>query len=256
MTPGGNEVSFCRERGGIITSLKFGGKEILYMDSNSLNNDKASVRGGIPVLFPNAGTIDSTHYIGLKRHGFARDSLKWQSDILIDGFKEVLLSSEDNIYSYPYDFRLSIEGKFDNNTFIINQKAENLEVEKDMPISMGLHPYFKVLNSEKKNIKFNFDGGKYVEDNIELWANGKYVSFNNPKIDDNKSVMEVLIPGIGTLHIDASAEYKNIWVWSLPDKDFICIEPVMRDDGGLVNNPEIVKSKQALNAYLKIWLSD
>jgi galactose mutarotase-like enzyme len=44
--------------------------------------------------------------------------------------------------------------------------------------------------------------------------------------------------------IDASEKYQKIWIWSLPDKDFICIEPVMRDVGGLVNDPQILEPKE------------
>jgi D-hexose-6-phosphate mutarotase len=56
-TPEGNEVSFCPERGGIITSIKFDGNEVLYMDDETFNNKEVNVKGGVPILFPNAGPI-------------------------------------------------------------------------------------------------------------------------------------------------------------------------------------------------------
>ena len=58
----GNEVSFSPERGGIITSLKLGGKELLYLDEETFRNPEVNVKGGIPILFPNAGPLS-----GLRR---------------------------------------------------------------------------------------------------------------------------------------------------------------------------------------------
>ena len=55
----GSEVYFCGERGGIITSLKIGGKEILYFNKEIFDHKDLNVRGGIPILFPNAGPIRS-----------------------------------------------------------------------------------------------------------------------------------------------------------------------------------------------------
>jgi len=74
------EVSYSPERGGIITSIKIGDKEILYMDESTFNDKGANVKGGIPVLFPNAGAIPdeikTEEFANLKQHGFARESHK------------------------------------------------------------------------------------------------------------------------------------------------------------------------------------
>ena len=68
--------------------------------------------------------------------------------------------------------------------------------------------------------------------------------------------MEVIIPDLGTLIIDASKEYEKIWIWSIPEKDFICIEPVMRDEGGLVNNPQKIDPKEIFNASVNFLLKE
>ena len=254
-TPNGSEISFCPERGGIITSIKLKGTEILYLDQETFKNKEVSVKGGIPILFPNAGPIESPEFPNLKQHGFARDSSSWRSEKSKDGFKETLTSDQENIKSYPYNFRLSMIGKFEKNgSFTINQKAENLEENREMPISMGLHPYFKVPKNEKGNIKFNFEGGKFIEEQVEIWANGKAISIDNPKIKDSLTVMEVVIPNLGTLTIDASVEYQKIWIWSMPEKDFVCVEPVMRNKGGLINDPEKIKPTETFSASVNFAL--
>lgn len=239
-SPEGNDVSYSPERGGIITSLKFQGKEILYLDEGTFRNIEGNVKGGIPILFPNAGPIPdeikTEELKNLKQHGFARES-KWTSERVDKGFKETLKSNNLTKEFYPYDFEVSLTGKFeDDGSFTLNQCVKNLENEKEMPISSGFHPYFKVPNEQKKNIKFNFEGGKLIEGQVETWTNGKAVSIENPN-----TPLEVDIPGLGTMVFKFSKEYKRIWVWSMEGKDFVCVEPVMRDKGGIIKDPEKIK---------------
>ena len=82
------------------------------MRSRNSKRSIENVRGGIPILFPNAGPVDSSKYPNLKQHGFARDSSKWKSVWSLDGFKETLESDKDTLASYPYNFSLLMEGKF------------------------------------------------------------------------------------------------------------------------------------------------
>lgn len=254
-TPEGNQVSFCPERGGIITSIKLKGKEILYLDKATLQDPKVNVKGGIPILFPNAGPLESPQYPNLKQHGFARNSSEWKAEKTKNGFKETLTSNEETRKMFPYDFRFSLNASFEENgSFTISQEVENLEKDKEIPLSMGLHPYFKVPQDKKGEIKFNFEGGKFIEEQVELWANGKAISIDNPKVNNPNAVMEVVIPNLGTLVIDASPLYKKIWIWSMPTKDFVCIEPVMRDAGGLVENPEKIKIKETFRASVNFKL--
>lgn len=252
-TPEGNEVSFSPDRGGIITSLKLEGEEILYLDKETFNNVELSVKGGIPILFPNAGPIPdeikTEELKDLKQHGFARDS-KFISQKTQNGFKETLTSNEETKKVYPYDFTLELEGIFENDgSFTIIQTVENLEKEKEIPISSGFHPYFRVSSEEKKNIKFNFEEGKAIEEQIEKWANGKAVSVANPN-----APIEIYIPKLGTLVITASKEYKRIWGWSQAERDFVCVEPVMNDKGGIITNPEKIKPKEKHISKINILL--
>jgi galactose mutarotase-like enzyme len=249
-TPDGSEVSFCPERGGIITSIKLHGKEILYLDEATFRDTSVNVKGGVPVLFPNAGPLESPEFPNLKQHGFARN-MKWQATKEKNGFVQTLKSNNDTRREFPFDFLLSIGGQFnENGSFSINQSVQNLGKE-NMPVSSGLHPYFRVPNDLKRYIKFSFIGGNFAQDNIEKWANGKAVTINNPNVP-----MEIFIPQLGTLILEVPKEFKRIWVWSLPDKDFICVEPVMRDKGGLVDDPEIIQAGETLNAEIKISLKE
>jgi len=253
--PNNNEVSFCPERGGIVTSLKLKGTEIFYLDEETFQNKNENIRGGIPILFPNMGELkNESIYPKLKRHGFARD-LVWITEEIDKGFKEVLCSNKETKKIFPFDFKFSNEGLFENDgTFTLTQEILNKEGEKEMPISMGLHPYFKVPSGEKKNIKFNFEGGKYIEEQINSWGNGETIYIDNPKVINIEEVLEIDIPTLGTLIIDISAIYKKIWIWSMPGKDFICIEPSMGIQNGIIDSPFMIELNGKFKAIMSIKL--
>lgn len=248
------EVSYSPERGGIITSIKIDNKEVLYMDEDTFKNREGNVKGGIPILFPNAGPIPdeikTEELAYLKQHGFARESNKWISQKTEDGFTEILKSDEETKKVFPYDFELSVNGKFEKDgSFSITQSVKNLETDKELPLSSGFHPYFKVSSEAKKDIEFNFKGGEFVKRNTEIWANGKAISIENPGVP-----IEIDIPNLGTLTFNIDKKYKRIWVWSQTGKDFICIEPVMRDKGGLVNDPEKIRPKETFSITFNLNL--
>lgn len=254
-TPEGNEISFCPERGGIITSLKIGEKELLYMEKETFLDKQKNVRGGIPILFPNAGPNNNPEFPDIKQHGFARSS-QWKLEKTTENeFLETLMSNDSSKEIYPYDFNLNMAGKIENNGSItIVQSITNLEKDKSMPISMGLHPYFNVPNIEKKNIKFDFEGGEIAEENANKWINGEAVSIDNPKLQNPDAKIRVAIPTLGILILDISSEFRKIWIWSLPDKDFVCVEPVMRDSGGFTTDPKLVAAGKSISGMVNINL--
>lgn len=254
----GVEVSCSPPRGGIITSLKMGGKEILYMDEETFLNEQVNVRGGIPILFPNAGPNESSAFPKLKQHGFARTSAQWTyKKESGNNFIETLEADESTKDMYPYDFRFAVMGCAEHNgSFTLVLRVENREPAKKLPVSMGLHPYFRIPNKAKHNIEFDFEGGKYVEAEVERWSNGDAISIDNPKVNDPTAVLNITLPTIGTLVLDVDPTYRKIFVWSLPEKDFICIEPFVRGFEGLVNDPALVKPGATLSARVNLALKD
>ncbi|MEK7612871.1 MAG: hypothetical protein AAB449_01855 [Patescibacteria group bacterium] len=254
--PGGSKVEFIPQRGGLVASFRPRGREALYMDKGTLTNPRENVRGGIPILFPNAGPIKNPLYPNLPQHGFARGSSAWESTISPDKaeFTEWLHSSEETLAMYPYKFLLEMNGRLDENMFTLTQSVTNLEEENEMPVAFGLHPYFPVRNADKSKITFEFPGGEVLEEKKAEWMQGKAVSIDNPKAYALNAEMRVRIPGLGTLILEASPEYKKIWMWSLPGQDFVCIEPVMRDSGGLVDDPMRLQPAEIYSAKFSIKL--
>ena len=97
----GDYLRIVPERGGLITSWKCNGREILYLDQLRFSDLSKSIRGGIPVLLPFCGDLPrnrisfyNSEYL-LKQHGFARDAC-WELDILDDQSGVILRLSETN----------------------------------------------------------------------------------------------------------------------------------------------------------------
>jgi len=153
-----NYIKFCPKRGGVITNWVSDGNEILYFDEKRFMDKTKSIRGGIPILFPICGNLNTSSsvfgngYLQLPQHGFARD-LQWQHSFNENekSLRLFLNESKTTKKYYPFDFELIIE---------VNLKINCLEFEITifnktdiaMPINFGLHPYFNV--SDFKNLEF------------------------------------------------------------------------------------------------------
>ncbi len=153
-----NYIKFCPERGGVITNWVSDGNEILYFDEKRFMDKTKSIRGGIPILFPICGNLNTScsvfgyGFSQLPQHGFARD-LQWQYSFNENekSLSLILNESKKTKKYYPFDFELKIEVALKINCleFVITifNKTDN-----DMPINFGLHPYFNI--SDFKNLEF------------------------------------------------------------------------------------------------------
>ena len=55
-----NHIKFCPKRGGVITNWVSDGNEILYFDEKRFIDKTKSIRGGIPILFPICGNLNTS----------------------------------------------------------------------------------------------------------------------------------------------------------------------------------------------------
>ena len=153
-----NYIKFCPKRGGVITNWISDGKEILYFDEKRFMDNTKSIRGGIPILFPICGNLNTfssvfgNDYLQLPQHGFARD-LQWQY-FFNEKQKSLCLflnESKKTKKYYPFDFELRIEVKLKIYCLEFEITIHN-KSDFAMPINFGLHPYFNV--SDFKNLEF------------------------------------------------------------------------------------------------------
>ncbi len=153
-----NYIKFCPERGGVITNWVSDGKEILYFDEKRFMDKTKSIRGGIPILFPICGNLNTsssvfgTDYLQITQHGFARD-LQWQYTFNENekSLSLFLNESKKTKKYYPFDFELKIEITLKINCLEFQITIFN-KTDIAMPINFGLHPYFNI--SDFKNLEF------------------------------------------------------------------------------------------------------
>ncbi|MBD2577037.1 aldose epimerase [Oscillatoria sp. FACHB-1406] len=233
-----SRLEIVPERGGIATKWRIQGQDILYLDEERFADPRASVRGGIPILFPICGNLPGDTYTRngksyqLKQHGFARD-LPWEvRSRLTDDCAGIILALDSNARTralYPFDFQLEFTYRLKGMTLAIEQRYTNRS--KDiMPFSTGLHPYFWC--ADKTQLEFEIPAthveGKGVPE-------GK--SFNGTFDFDVDEIDVALRPVTGStaivrdrrrkLQIDISYSkiYSTLVFWTLKGKNYVCLEP-------------------------------
>ncbi|MBW4591331.1 MAG: aldose epimerase [Brasilonema angustatum HA4187-MV1] len=234
-----SQLEVVPERGGIITSWRVQGQEILYLDQERFANPELSVRGGIPILFPICGNLPNNTYTlnnkqyTLKQHGFARD-LPWKfTDDYVTSetasLTLVLSSNEQTRAVYPFDFKVAFTYQIQGNTLEIKQKYTNLSTEQ-MPFSAGFHPYF--LTVDKNQLKVEIPSREY-QDQITK----EFHSFNGD-FDYNRDEIDVAFKQLSAksatvtdyarklkLTLEYDDTYSTLVFWTVKGKDYYCLEP-------------------------------
>jgi galactose mutarotase-like enzyme len=226
------------DRGGIATSWKVDGRELMYLDADRFTDPTLSVRGGIPILFPICGNLPDDRYkIGdveysLVQHGFARN-VPWQViGQSTDTAASLTIGLESNDATrkvYPFDFSVSFTYRLHGGELVIGQTYTNKSATP-MPFSTGLHPYFAA--PDKNSLTVEIPAPSYQEKQtqaIHPFA-GKF-DFSQAEIDaafanltGNRAVVTDTHQNL-TLTMTQSAEYHNMVFWTVQGKDFYCLEP-------------------------------
>ena len=155
----GDSLRIVPERGGLITSWYCNGRENFYFDVDRFLQRKKSIRGGMPVLFPICGALESDCLslpqgdFLMPQHGFARD-IPWCIEPFEDksGFLLKISDTDKTRNSYPFSFLVEMLIRLKGNALEINTLIKN-NGHEPMPFSFGLHPYFKVGDLGKVTIK-------------------------------------------------------------------------------------------------------
>ena len=216
---GDTEVKILPQ-GAYIASFKVSQEEVLLPDQYfEISGSPKKRRGGIPLLFPQAGPItEKTDQFQLPQHGFARDKT-WEIERISqeEGVLTLKLTSDEETRSmFPYDFEAEYtieidEGKLKTTLDITNNSNENL------PIAPGFHPY----------IEISIDLKKQIETNIERFDPETH---NWDKADEQfkdlpDGGVTIEIPGKGVVKIRTSEALKQLVLWTEEERPHICFEP-------------------------------
>lgn len=222
-------------RGALATSFFANKREQLYLDEATLLDPKQNVRGGIPVLFPSPGKLmgDAFERLGvsgsMKQHGFARTSAFTEAGRGAEGSAWVeleLAESEATRSQFPFGFRLRLR-------FVLRGARLTLRADvratgdAPLPFALGYHPYFAVASADKADTRIP-TGATRAWDNVakrELPLAG--IDLASGEVDlhliDHGSNGAVLETPRGA--VELGGHFTRWVVWTLPGKDFVCLEP-------------------------------
>jgi galactose mutarotase-like enzyme len=233
-----SSLTIFPDRGGIATSWKVDGRELMYLDADRFKDPTLSVRGGIPILFPICGNLpDDSYKIGdqqyaLIQHGFARN-VPWQvtsQSTNTDASLTISLASTDATRQvYPFDFSVSFTYRLRGGELVIDQTYTNNSATP-MPFSTGLHPYFAAPDKnsltveipapsyqEKQTQAIHPFAGKFDFSQAEIDAAFANLTGNTAVVTDTHQKL--------TLTMTQGAEFHNMVFWTVQGKDFYCLEP-------------------------------
>ena len=145
ISSGDIRVKIAPKRGGLVTSFSINSTEILYLDRETFDDITKNVRGGIPLLFPNAGPLNCGLY-NLPQHGFAR-RMPWHIiEQNLNSITQQLLPDEETSENYPFNFELKLKLEVGN-----NKLTHSLTIKNTGNISMPTaYVYILILRFRKK----------------------------------------------------------------------------------------------------------
>jgi galactose mutarotase-like enzyme len=231
-----NRVVVAPQRGALVTSWQVAGRELLYMDDSTLHDTTKNVRGGIPVLFPCPGKLvsDTFAYKGrigtdLKQHGFAR-LMAWQvlqsaGDALVLG----LVSDATTLTRLPWTFQARLSFRVRDCSLQILFSLKNTDTDP-LPFALGYHPYFHVGEHEKANVRIPSPATRAFDNVRKHIVPFTGFDLTQPELDlhlldHGSEECSLQWPDGAALHIHADPEFLVWVVWTLAERDFVCLEP-------------------------------
>jgi galactose mutarotase-like enzyme len=221
LTRGGTSVQIVPERGALVTSIVVSSKELLYLDKATLDDPTKNVRGGIPLLFPYAGKLADGRFLAagtiMKQHGFGRNRPWTVEEKSASDVRVRLVQDEGTRAQYPYDYDVD---------YVVTALPRGVEVRlivqntgsRPVPLSPGWHPYFLCPAAQKAQVAGDVAG--FTSDKL-----GDDREFDFGLVPPEAAQTQFRIPELGRVNIDFSPTMRHMQFWSLPGKDFICLEP-------------------------------
>lgn len=222
-------------KGGEMSSLTYDGLDILY------KGDGPYWSGKNPTLFPFISSPDAKKYTynnityPCRNHGLIRYSDL--ETVVDDGniVKMRLVSNEDTLKEYPFNFEYNITYKLEDKKVLIDYDITNKD-DKTMPFTFGLHPGFLVEDINNIKLVFPDDEQGTLFNQVDRTTStiklGEYTNFlkdlevcKTVILESLKSKYVILKMNKYSIKLDIS-NFKYLALWSPdPKANFICIEP-------------------------------
>lgn len=264
----GSMLQVAPERGGIVTRFDVFGEPVFYLDEATLFNPAQNIRGGNPVLFPICGPLNDGQYTlagrtyAMKQHGLARN-MAWEvTGVAVEAdwaaITLKLVSDEETLHVYPFDFALEFKYTLAGNRLTIDQRYVN-ESGQPMPFYAGFHPYF--LAPDVSDVELNIPAESCIDllTGEEKTFRGVIDLAAGPETNaafGNLERRQVSFKNFGTgkeITIDFDEHFKYIVLWTIRGKEFLCIEPWMGMNYGLnLGEYVVLESGSELKARVSI----
>ena len=227
-------VEVVPERGALVTALRVGSRDVLYIDRSTLDDPTKNVRGGIPLLFPFAGKLDNETFTltgtKMKQHGFARNRAWAVTKRGVGALRMTLEADAETRAQYPFEFTA-------HHHVMVVPGGVQLELEliagKDaLPISPGWHPYFACATWDKASVHDGFTDEREFDFGVAAPIDGRTIFPNG-------------------ITLDASPEMRHLQFWSQPGKPFVCMEPFF-GPAGTINTDQ--RGWVAANTARTFWM--
>ena len=239
-----------------------------------------------PVLFPIVGGLKNGKYTyqgkeyAMGRHGFARDmefSLVSETE---NSITLSLVSNEQTLRLYPFEFIFSITYTLTDNLLEINYTVQNTGGSQ-MFFSVGAHPAFKIpidegthydeyfllFNRQETAGRYPLSADGLTEIIPETFFTGTNTLLLRKELFEKDALVfkelestEISIAGNRSTHgIKVKFDgFPFMGIWAAKDADFICIEPWdgiadRVDASGELENKEGILSLAAADVYNKAF---
>ncbi|MEO1945864.1 MAG: aldose epimerase [Candidatus Thioglobus sp.] len=254
-------ASFIPQRGGVMSSLKVSGRELLYRHPEFWDDKIDDLPGAWPLCFPICARLSHNGEIGayehdgvvykMPIHGVAWWS-EWQVVSIGDSYIELELKYNDQTLAmYPFKFLVNLRYELTDNELICRQRYTNNSTEP-MPYYAGFHPYFSVPE-DKSLVQINFKPVKrfiYNDDYTQIV--GEQDLFELPCTLDNPDLNEQLTQlgadKMATLKFADGFElsinclgdqdpdmFAFMQLYTMHNRPFFCVEPWMAPPNSLNN---------------------
>lgn len=231
----GSRVTIVPARGALALSFHALGREWLYLDEATLRNPTANVRGGIPVLFPSPGKLEDDTFAwagksgAMKQHGFARSSRFDEVGRGVEGSAWVeleLADSDETRAAFPYPFRLRLRFGLAGAHLTLRADVHN-PGEGLLPFALGYHPYFAVVAADKSRCRIPTAATRAWDNRAKREISLGPIDLAGDEVDlhlcDHGSNAATLETPSGS--VDLGGHFTRWVIWTLPGKDFVCLEP-------------------------------
>lgn len=149
--------------GAQVLSLCHKGEDLLHLDPDDIGHS------GIPLCLPHFGPLDDGHFIHegqgfpMGQHGFIRNRNLKPVAMSDSALTYEFCADEDSKQKFPFDFRLLVTHTLAETGLTITLNVENRS-EHRMPLAPGVHPYFKVEDSNNVCFTTQAQSGNHAPD--------------------------------------------------------------------------------------------